>query len=369
MAAMLDFLDLPDCSRPANPRMSAVGRTNHPTVSDAGMHASTNPMRLAISAIVPSVFFRPTGGMLTAGFYSPVMATDTDSTRSAPPAIAGVRRSFVEARGVRFHVTEAGPVDGRPVMALHGWPQHHWVYRDLLADPPPGLRIIAPDLPGYGWSGPPPHRWAKDDVAADVLALMDVLGLGRTLLVGHDWGAFVAYRMLLAAPERFDGYLVCNMAHPWQTPRTTLPHFWRFLAYQPFVASIGMALQQRTRYLERVIFAYGPKEHRVGRAAAKVYADRFRDPVCARAATDTYRTFLLRELPSAASNPEQRRATVPIRALFGMHDFAVHHSLASAETANADDYTFEPVDAGHFVIDERPDLVRARLIALAEETA
>jgi hypothetical protein len=51
-----------------------------------------------------------------------------------------------------------------------------------------------------------------------------------------------------------------------------------------------------------------------------------------------------------------------------MHDFAVHHSLAAPDTANADDYTFEPVDAGHFIIDERPELVRARLIALAAET-
>ena len=296
------------------------------------------------------------------------MATGARYTSSEPPAIPGVRRSFVQARGVRFHVTEAGPEDGRPVIALHGWPQHHWVYRDLLADPPPGLRIIAPDLPGYGWSGPPPHRWAKEDVAADVLALMDALGLDRALLVGHDWGGFVAYRMLLAAPQRFDGYLVCNMAHPWQTPRTTLPHLWRFLAYQPFVAAIGMVLQQRTRYLERVVFAVGPKAHRLDPAVARVYAERFRDPVCARAATDTYRTFLLREFPSAASHPERRRATVPIRALFGMSDFAVHPSLASPTTANADDYTFEPVEAGHFVIDERPDLVRARLIALAEET-
>lgn len=285
------------------------------------------------------------------------------------PAIDGVRRSFVEARGVRFHVTEAGPPDGRPVLALHGWPQHHWVYRDLLADPPPGLRIIAPDLPGYGWSGPAPHAWAKDDVAADVLALMDAMGLDRVLLVGHDWGGFVGYRMVLAAPERFDGYLVMNMAHPWQTPRTILPHFWRFLAYQPFVASIGMLLQRRTPYLERVIYRVGPKAHRVKPADARIYAERFRDPVVARAATDTYRTFLLREFPAGAREPEVRRATVPIRALFGMADFAVHPSLADPATANADDYTFEPVDSGHFVIDERPELVRAKLIAFAEETA
>src|SRR3954469_765447 len=101
---------------------------------------------------------------------------------SLVPPIDGVRRSFVEARGVRFHVTESGPEDGRPVLALHGWPPHHWADRALLASPPPGLRIIAPDRPAYGWSGPAPHDWAKDDVAADVLALMDAMGLDRVLL-------------------------------------------------------------------------------------------------------------------------------------------------------------------------------------------
>jgi pimeloyl-ACP methyl ester carboxylesterase len=283
---------------------------------------------------------------------------------TSEPPIEGVRRSYVEARGVRFHVTEAGPADGRPVLALHGWPQHHWVYRDLLADPPPGLRIIAPDLPGYGWSGPAPHKWAKEDVASDVLALLDALGLDRVLLVGHDWGGFVGYLMVLRAPERFDGYLALNMAHPWVTPRTLLPHVWRFW-YQLPLATIGVPLQQRTKFIER---AYKTASS-VDSATARVYADRFRDPVGARAGRDTYRTFVLREIPGGARNPETRRATVPIRALFGTGDAAIHTSLVAPETANADDYTLETVDASHFIIDERPDLVRARLIALAEETS
>jgi pimeloyl-ACP methyl ester carboxylesterase len=283
---------------------------------------------------------------------------------SEPPPIEGVRRSFVEARGVRFHVTEAGPPDGRPVLALHGWPQHHWVYRDLLADPPPGLRIIAPDLPGYGWSGPAPHKWAKEDVAGDLFALLDALGLDRVLLVAHDWGGYIGYLMVLAAPERFDGYLALNMAHPWVTPRILLPHLWRFW-YQVVLATVGVPLQQRTKFIQR---AYKTASA-VDREAARIYADRFRDPVGARAATDTYRTFVLREIPGGARNPETRRATVPIRALFGTGDTAIHVSFAAPETANADDYTLETVDASHFIIDERPDLVRARLIALAEETA
>ncbi|MCV7282596.1 alpha/beta hydrolase [Mycolicibacterium flavescens] len=282
---------------------------------------------------------------------------------AGPPPIAGVRRSFVDARGVRFHVTEAGPADGRPVLALHGWPQHHWVYRDLLADPPPGLRIIAPDLPGYGWSGPAPHRWGKDDVAADVEALLDALGLDRVLLVGHDWGAFVGYRLLAMAPERFDGYLAMNMAHPWNSPRALVPHMWRFW-YQVPLAILGPRLQQRAKLVARVFRSAS----RVDRETAKVYTERFRDPVVARAARDTYRTFLLRELPTAGTAPAPPRATIPIRCLFGAGDRAVHPSMVAAETARADDYTLELVDASHFIVDERPDLVRARLIALAEET-
>jgi len=293
------------------------------------------------------------------------MATDTTSTSNEPPPIAGVRRSFVEARGVRFHVTESGPVDGRPVIALHGWPQHHWAYRDLLADPPPGLRIIAPDLPGYGWSGPAPHEWAKEDVATDVLALADALGIDRFLLVGHDWGAFVGYRMVLRAPERFEGFLALNMAHPWITARNVLPRLWRF-TYQIPLATFGVWVQQRTKFVEKLIFGIGSN---LDPETARVFADRFRDPVCARASRDTYRTFVTREMPQSARNPEMRRATVPIRALFGLGDAAVHPSWVAAETANADDYTLETVDTSHFVIDERPDLVRAKLIALAEETS
>ena len=175
--------------------------------------------------------------------------------------------------------------------------------------------------------------------------------------------------MMLAAPERFAGYLVMNMAHPWQSARSVVPHLWRFMLYQPFVASIGVFLQTRTPYL-RALFQFGPKAHRLDPAVAAVYADRFRDPVCARAGTDTYRTFLLHEVPSAARHPEERRITVPVRVLFGTGDIAVHPSLAQPSpvtAAHADDYTYEPVESGHFVIDERPDLVHARLAALAAQ--
>lgn len=286
------------------------------------------------------------------------------SSQAEPPPIAGVRRSFVEARGVRFHVTESGPQDGRPVIALHGWPQHHWAYHALLADPPPGLRIIAPDLPGFGWSGPAPHKWAKEDVASDVLALLGALGLDRVLLVGHDWGAYVGYLMVLREPDRIDGYLALNMGFPWVTARNFLPHVWPLLQYQPLMASFGAPVQRYTNFLYLVFKLASALD----RETARVYVDRFRDPVVARAGRDAYRTFLLNEIPRTARHPEKRRATVPIRAVYGVKDHVIDESWTSPENAIADDFTLEKADATHFIIDERPDLVRARLIALADET-
>jgi pimeloyl-ACP methyl ester carboxylesterase len=106
----------------------------------------------------------------------------------------------------------------------------------------------------------------------------------------------------------------------------------------------------------------------MSREDARWFGDRFRDPVCARAATDTYRTFWLHELRAGAREPEHRRSTVPTRVLFGVDDKAIHPALAAASTAKADDYQVDLIaGCGHFIAEERPALVRERLVTLAAE--
>lgn len=286
---------------------------------------------------------------------------------STPPPIAGVRRYRVTARGVDFHITEAGDPNGRPVLALHGWPHHHYTYRDLLSSPPEGLRVIAPDLPGYGWSGPAPHRWAKQDVAQDVLALMDELGLDRVLLVGHDWGGFVGYLLTLAEPDRVDGFVVASMSHPWNSRAQLFFGSWRF-GHMPLNAAMGSWLMRRTSFLDRVLFpiAAGDDRARI-RDDFRVYSARFRDPVCARATRDTYRTFVLHEFPALVRTGADPRSTdVPIRAVVGTKDI-ITPAMADAATARASDYEVEFIPGvGHFMLDERPDVVRRHLIELAQ---
>ncbi len=285
----------------------------------------------------------------------------------SPPPIAGVRRRRVLARGVDFQLTEAGDADGIPVLLLHGWPGHHYTWRHLLSDPPDGLRLIAPDLPGYGWSGPPPHRWLKQETVSDLLALLDAIGVQRVLLVGHDWGGYIGHLLALRAPERVERYLALNILHPWNSRRALAPHIWRFLAYQPLIAVAGYPLMRHSGLVAAVIRGSLVDRGAISAREIAWFSERFRAPVCARAATDTYRSFWREEVWAQLRGPRPPRSVVPTLALFGVQDRAIHHSLACARTADADQYSCELVyNCGHFIAEERPALVRRRLLELAE---
>jgi pimeloyl-ACP methyl ester carboxylesterase len=127
---------------------------------------------------------------------------------------------------------------------------------------------------------------------------------------------------------------------------------------------------RRTRFVELLIRAALSDRSAMSSEEVAWFADSFRDPIVAGTATNTYRTFWLREISKRRREPEQRRSTVPTRCLFGVEDAAIHVSLAAEETANADDYRLVRVPGcGHFLPDERPDLLREHLVELARSQA
>ena len=120
--------------------------------------------------------------------------------------LEGVTHRHVEARGMRFHVAEAGDPQAPPVFLTHGWPQHWWSWRHVIEALAPAYRLIAWDLRGLGWSDPAPDGdYTKTAMAEDLLGLMDALEVERAGLIGHDWGAFSGMIACLKAPERFRG--------------------------------------------------------------------------------------------------------------------------------------------------------------------
>jgi pimeloyl-ACP methyl ester carboxylesterase len=107
--------------------------------------------------------------------------------------------------GVALHVVEAGPADGPPVVLLHGFPELGFSWRHQIpALAAAGHRVLVPDLRGFGRSEAPEpvEAYAIDVLARDVLAILDHAGADRGVLVGHDWGADLAWKTAWLHPER-----------------------------------------------------------------------------------------------------------------------------------------------------------------------
>ena len=142
------------------------------------------------------------------------------------PHVPGVMHRFVNVRGARLHVAEAG--SGEPVVLLHSFPQHWYAWRHVVPLLAGDYRLICPDWRGFGWSQAPPRGYDTASRTADILALLDALGLRRVRLIAHDWGAHAAFTAALQAPDRISHLLAVNAAHPWLAQRRLLPQLWRF---------------------------------------------------------------------------------------------------------------------------------------------
>src|SRR4051812_6314308 len=109
----------------------------------------------------------------------------TPVTTLPMPEVPGVEHHWVDVRGLRVHYAEAG--EGEPVLLMHGWPQHWWSWRELIGPLSERYRVICPDTRGMGWTSAPRHGYGARDLADDLHALLDVLGLDGVRLAGHDW--------------------------------------------------------------------------------------------------------------------------------------------------------------------------------------
>jgi pimeloyl-ACP methyl ester carboxylesterase len=116
-----------------------------------------------------------------------------------------------------FDAVVAGPHDGRAVLLLHGFPQTSWSWRHVI---PPlanaGYRVIAIDQRGYSAGASPDavEEYAGERLVADVLGVLDTLGLASVDLVGHDWGAAVAWEVASLHPERVTTLTAISVPHP-----------------------------------------------------------------------------------------------------------------------------------------------------------
>ena len=152
-------------------------------------------------------------------------------------------RVDVDGVGIEYEVTG----QGRPVMLLHGFPDSGRLWRHQVpALAGAGFRVIVPDLRGYGRSDKPQpiEAYSMMFLAADVLAVLADLEIERAHVVGHDWGAALAWGLAALASDRVDHLAVLSVGHPTtfrRTPRQREKSWYTLLFQFPGIAERWLA--------------------------------------------------------------------------------------------------------------------------------
>ncbi len=282
------------------------------------------------------------------------------------PPVEGVELThrFVDIGGCQIHVAEAGA--GEPLILYHGWPQHWWMWRKQIPFFARHFRVIVPDMRGFGWSDAPPGGYLKDALADDFVRLVHALGYRQVRLLSHDWGGWVGYIAGAEHPGLISQHFATNIPPiwpkvSWKMIPATLRFGYMFRIAMPFFGP--RMLQKSGRFVHHLLTRGGTRREGWTEAEKNAFSEQFSDPARARASAKLYGWFLLKEyIPVGLFGRYRKyRLETPTRLLFGEKDFAIALSWLRGYEKYAHDFQIERVpDAGHFIVDERPDLVNER---------
>jgi pimeloyl-ACP methyl ester carboxylesterase len=285
------------------------------------------------------------------------------------------RHRFVAANGARFHVAEAG--EGPLVVLLHGFPQMWWCWRaQIPALAAAGYRVAALDLRGYGASDKPPRGYDTPTLAADVASVVRSLGYDDAVVVGHDWGGWIAWSMPALEPSVTRAIAAMSIPHPLAMKRSlrrsarqlgASSYIWSFqLPFRPErqLSRGGTAVEELLRKGSGTPW---PGFDESGREVVRVYTEAMQVPFVAHSAMEYYRWVVRSSVRGDGRRFVERvdrPVTVPVLHLQGGRDPAVLPATVRESTRWVDgSYRYEELeDAGHFLPEERADDVTAILL-------
>jgi len=282
-----------------------------------------------------------------------------------------LEHDYLLASGAHLHVVRSGPAAGPPVILLHGFPEFWYGWRHqipFLARA--GYRVWAPDQRGYNLSEKPQPvaAYNLDVLAADVVALIRATGRHRVHLVGHDWGAAVAWWVAIKYPDLLERLVILNVPHPIVMARHTRQ------SAEQIARSWYIFFFQIPRLPELLFRAGG---YRFGLEMMKVssrpdtftgddlqqYRRAWARPGALTAMINWYRAT---RQTSTARLPSLR-VTTPTLIIWGAHDVALSRPLAPKSLEMCDDGRLIVVEeATHWVQHDEPARVNELIYSFLE---
>lgn len=265
-----------------------------------------------------------------------------------------------------------GPENGPAVILLHGFPEFHYGWHNQIpALVEAGFHVIVPDQRGYNLSDKPPgvSSYDIDILARDVIGLFDYFKLDKAFLVGHDWGAALAWYVAIYFPERLRKLVILNAPHP-DVMTDFLLHnavqrkkSWYVVFFQ--VPLLVEWILGRNDYYYMKWMLTGPTgTNRFTSQDLAEYQKAWSQTGALTGMLNWYRTAMRRGVRSMFRKSQPaRRVKVPTLMLWGKRDAALSHEMVSPSIGLCDDgraVLFE--NATHWVQHDEVDAVNQNLI-------
>jgi epoxide hydrolase 4 len=264
-----------------------------------------------------------------------------------------LEHDFLDTNGIRLHVVQAGPKSGPPVMLLHGFPEFWYGWRKQIpALVDAGFRVIVPDQRGYNLSDKPKgiRRYRLDELVRDVLGLINLLEYEKINLVGHDWGAAVAWTLAYQHPDRLQRLGILNVPHPLVFRRFVTRDleqmrrsWYAFLFQLPWLPETGMRADN-WRGAVRALRGSG-KVHTFTNEDIEKYKEAWSQPGAMTAMIHWYRAVRYQ-----TELPREMQIKVPTLMMWGVKDAALSYRMARPSIDHCEDgkLIFFP-DSTHWV--------------------
>lgn len=248
--------------------------------------------------------------------------------------------SFIETNRIRLNVAQDGPDEGPLVILLHGFPEFSYGWKKQIpALVSAGYRVWVPDQRGYNLSDKPEGlaAYSLDELAADVIGLIDAAGQRQAFLVGHDWGAAVAWWVAAKYPDRLKKMVVMNVPHGAVMSKHLRSNFaqlrrsWYIFFFQipwlpEFLARLGnwkMLAELLKKSSHPDTFTDGDLDR---------YRQAWSQPKACKSMLNWYRSFVQKP----PSPPASSRISVPTLLIWGAQDTAFGREMAQPSIERCD---------------------------------
>lgn len=276
--------------------------------------------------------------------------------------------------GVNLHVAMAGPQDGPLVILLHGFPEFWYGWRKQMpALAAAGYAVWAPDQRGYNRSNKPAGVGAYhiDTLAADVVGLIEASGHQQVYLVGHDWGAAVAWWVAGKYPARVKKLAILNVPHPAVMRRTVIEdaeqrrRSWYIFFFQaPWLPERSLSQNNFTNLIRAL--KGSSRRGAFTDADIAAYRQAWAQPGALTAMLNWYRAAVRFQGMGVGLG----RITMSTLMIWGMQDIALSRTMAQPSIDLCDNGRLVLIEnASHWVQHEEPETVNRLLLEFLGEHA